>query len=228
MNTKRAQWIPIAVLFMALAPAAVVGQNAEEQIQSALDRATEAGIPTSLLESKIREGQAKGVPTDRIADAVQRRLDGLAGAGEALAGVPDVSPDDLDVAADALESGVSGAVLAELAETASGERRAAAIAALSYLVDAEVAPEEALARVEEALARGPEALQNLPVQARAPGNVGTAGAPAGPPAEIPAPANIPTELGPPGGIPAPGEAPAGARPGGAGPPSNLPGGPPGA
>lgn len=147
----------------------------------------------------------------RIADAVQRRAEGLERARQALSGVPDVTADDLSVGADAVESGVSEAVLAELAETAPRERRAVAIAALAHLVDAEMAPPEALERVREALARGPEALQNLPAQARGRGAVET---PAG-------------EVGPPAGVPAPGDRPSQGRPDGAGPPNDPPGGPPG-
>lgn len=227
MNVKR--MIPILMGVAMFAPVSVAGQTADEQIQSALDQATEAGIPVTLLESKIQEGHAKGVALDRIADAVQARLDGLARAQEALAGIPEVASSDLEVGADALESGVSEAVLAELAMTTPGGSRTAAIAALTYLVDEGIVPEEALLQVESALARGPDALQNLPEQARVPDEIGPpAGVPAGPPTEIPVPGNIPSEIGPPAGVPAPGETPAGGLPGGAEPPSGLPGsgGPP--
>lgn len=214
-----AAWMsPILVLLLAFAtPTAVAGQTPEERVQNALDQAREAGIPTSLLESKVAEGRAKGVPMARIADAVQRRLEGLDRAQEALAGVPDVDADDLDVSADALESGVSAAVLTELAETAPEGRRAAAIAALGYLVEAEIAPEQALQRVREALARGPQALENLPAQARGPGA-------AGPPDGVPGGGAPPTDVGPPDGVPAPGDAPTGGPPDGGGPPGG--GGPP--
>ena len=227
MNIKR--MIPILMIAAIGMPAPGTAQTAEEQIQSALEQAGEAGIPVSLLESKIQEGQAKDVAMERIADAVQARLDGLTRAQEALGGVPDAGSADLDVAADALESGVSEAVLSELANTAPGDSRTAAIAALTYLVDEGIVPEDALIQVESALARGPDALANLPAQARVPDDIGPpANIPAGPPAEIPGPGDIPSEIGPPAGIPAPGETPAGGRPGGAEPPSGLPtgGGPP--
>lgn len=205
MNMRRL--LALLVFAAALIPASLAAQDAEERIRTALDRAEEAGIPTALLESKVEEGKAKGIPMDRIADAVQRRAEGLERARQALSGVPDVAPGDLSVGADALESGVSEAVLAELAETAPRERRAVAIAALAHLVDAEMAPPEALERVREAMARGPEALQNLPAQARGPGAAG--------------------EAGPPAGVPAPGDPPAQGRPDDAGPPNDPPGGPPG-
>lgn len=209
MNGRRL--LALLVFAAALIPASLAAQDADERIRTALDRAEEAGIPAALLESKVEEGKAKGIPMDRIADAVQRRADGLERARQALSGVSDAAPADLSVGADALESGVSEAVLAELAETAPRERRAVAIAALGHLVDAEMAPPEALDRVREALARGPEALQNLPAQARGPGAAET---PAG-------------EAGPPAGVPGPGDTPGQGRPDDAGPPNDPPGGPPG-
>lgn len=219
MTTRdRTTWMSsiIVVLLALITPATVAGQSAEERIQNALDQAEEAGIPTSLLESKVAEGRAKGVPMDRIADAVQRRLQGLDRAREALANVPNVDGGDLDVGADALESGVSAAVLSELAETAPGDQRAAAIAALGYLVEAEMAPPQALERVREALSRGPQALQNLPAQARGPGAAGPPDG-AGPADGVPG-AGPPTDVGPPDGVPAPGDAPRGGPPSDGGPP----------
>lgn len=200
---KMRRFLPLLVFGAMLVPASLAAQDADERIQAALSQAEEAGIPTALLENKVKEGQAKGIPMDRIADAVQRRADGLARAQQALAGTPDVGSDDLSVAADALESGVSEAVLTELANTAPRERRSVAIAALTYLVNADRAPQEALDRVVEALARGPAALENLPAQAH------------GPPADV----------GPPDGVPGPGDAPGRGGPGG-GPPVDPPVDPP--
>lgn len=191
------------LLMAALVPVSLAGQEAEERIEAVLDRATEAGIPTSLLESKVAEGEAKGIAADRIAAAVEHRLDGLSRAQEALAGVPDTDVDDLAVSADALESGVSEAVLTELATATPPDRRSVAIAALTYLVNAQMAPSDALTTVQEALARGPEALQNLPAQAAGMG---------------------PGQAGPPAGIPAPGVPPTEGPPEGTGPPVDPPGG----
>lgn len=204
------RWCLTLLLLLPLVPAPLAGQSAEERIQTALDQASEAGIPLELLQSKLREGEAKGIAMEQIAEAIQHRLDGLTRAQQALSGLPDVDAADLSVSADALAAGVSDEVLAEIAVTAPRERRAVAIAALTYLVNAEIPVEEAATRVQEALARGPEALQNLPAQAVGPGGVQT---PAG-------------ELGPPTGIPAPGSAPASGLPDGAGPPVTPPGRPP--
>lgn len=208
MRTRRL--FTTVMLAAALAPASVAAQSADEQIEGALDQAADEGIPVSLLESKIAEGMAKGIPMDRIADAVQHRLDGLSAAREALSGVPEVGAADLAVGADALESGVSEAVLAELAGATPPERRAVAIAVLGYLVSMEVLPEVARAHVEAALARGPEALQNLPAQAFGLG-----------PAELPV-----GHAGPPFAIPAPGDGPGQGPPDDAGPPADPPTGPP--
>lgn len=209
----------ILLLLAVLLPSTSAAQSAQERIQNALDQADEAGIPTSLLQSKIDEGRAKGIPMERIADAVQRRLDGLDRARQALADVPDVTPGDLDVSADALQSGVSEAVLTELAESAPADRRAAAIAALGYLVDANMAPQRALDQVQDALARGPQALQNLPAQARGPG----AGAPGGGPPDGAPGGGPPTEVGPPDGVPTPGDGPGAGPSGGPGPGGGGPG-----
>src|SRR5688500_5311503 len=65
------------VAMLALVPAALAAQTPEVQITRALERAVQAGVPVELLESKVAEGRAKGVPADRIAAAVQRRLEVL-------------------------------------------------------------------------------------------------------------------------------------------------------
>lgn len=188
--------IAAALLAGAMAAPVAAQQDPEQRIASALERAREAGLPVQLLESKIAEGRAKGVPMDRIAFAVEQRAAGLERASEALAGAVgarDVTPQDVAVGADALEAGVSEAVLAEIAATTPRERRTVAIAALTQLVAAGAVPQEALNRVNEALGRGDEALMNLPAAARGPGV-------AGPPAGVPA-AGRPSGAGRPGGKP---------------------------
>lgn len=130
---------------------------------SAFARAEAAGIPVSLLESKIAEGRAKGVSTAVIEAAIDRRADALIRASSAFeqAGVRSASTADLSVAADALEGGVSLSVLQSISGTAPQERRAVAIAALTQLVAAGALATDALVRVETALERGPDALANL-------------------------------------------------------------------
>ena len=133
----------------------------DPRIEAALGRARSNGVPVALLESKIAEGRAKGVPTDRIAVAVERREAALERASQVLKGQLQVAAADLSVAADAIEMGVNDAVLKAVAESASSSRRAVAIAALSALVERGTAPDTALARVRDALKRGPDALETL-------------------------------------------------------------------
>lgn len=180
-------------------------QPPQERINVALARALEVGIPVALLESKIAEGKAKGVSMERIAEVVERRQAHLEQVRTLLKGRPDVSAADLSVGADALESGVSEAVLQAVAGAAPRERRVVAIAALTALVEAGHVPAAALERVRDALKRGPEVLANLAAEAGA----GRRGGP--PPAAGGGRGNAPT--GPPAAVPAPGESSQPSRPG---------------
>lgn len=164
---------------LVLSPAALFAQDASARVDAALSSALEAGIPVTLLEQKIAEGKAKGVPMDRIAAAVEKRLEALTHAQEAMtkAGVEHPTEGELSVAADALQGGVSQTALAAISEQSSGDNRVVAIAVLTDLVAMGHLPEEALARVQTALARGPEALANLPAEAAGhaatPGGIGS-------------------------------------------------------
>jgi hypothetical protein len=210
--------IVVTLALIALLPAALEAQTAEERIEAAKIRAQSAGIPVALLDSKVEEGKAKGVPMDRIAVAVEHRGSALEQAHAAMAhGGQELSDADLAAGADALGAGISAAVLETISETAPQDRRAVAITALTELVQLEVAPEEALERVIEALERGPEALASLPGQAAEardrrgpPAGIGPAGGiPAGPPAAVPAPGQQPGAANPTGA-----GRPGGGRPGG--------------
>jgi hypothetical protein len=158
-----ALWLVLAAL-----PAAAHAQDPQQRIDAARRRAESAGIPVALLDSKVAEGRAKGVPIDRIATAVDRRLAALTRAREAMAGAPRAAPvtqADLSVGADALEAGVEPGVLGRLAAAAPGDRRAVAIAVLTELVSQGESSERALARVTSALQHGPDALRRLPGEA---------------------------------------------------------------
>jgi hypothetical protein len=193
---------------LVLSPAALSAQDTNARVDAALQSALEAGIPVSLLEQKIAEGKAKGVPTERIAAAVEKRLDALTHAQEALskAGVESATEGELSVAADAVQGGVSQAALAAISQSSSGDNRVVAIAVLTDLVAMGHVPEEALTRVQGALARGPEALANLPAEAggrAAPqGGIGAgAGANAAAGGAVEAGAGARVELGAPRGKP---------------------------
>ena len=197
---------------LVLSPAALSAQDANARVDAALESAVEAGIPVSLLEQKIAEGKAKGVPMDRIAAAVERRLEALTHAKDAMtkAGIESATDGELSVAADAVQGGVSQSALAAISQSSSGHNRVVAIAVLTDLVTMGHVPEEALARVQAALARGPEALANLPAETAshtAPqGGVGVgagvgAGAPADGGVQVGAGAGGRVELGTPRGRP---------------------------
>lgn len=157
------------VTLLAVVPMAAEAQDSTStstssaRVDATLSAAAEAGIPVSLLERKIAEGRAKGVPMARIASAVEARLAALTSARDALvdAGMTSTTEGELSVAADAIQSGVSGAALAAVSSSAAPERRAVAIAVLSELVAHGRSSSEALVQVREALAAGPEALANL-------------------------------------------------------------------
>jgi hypothetical protein len=206
-----------ALLLTMSGHAAAQGPSSQDRIDAALARARQAGIPVVLLERKIAEGKAKGVSLDRIAAAVERRESALEHASQVLKGQAGSGSAELAMAADAVESGVSDAVLKAVSESASRQRRAVAIAALTQLVQLGHVPETALARVQEALKKGPEALLNLPAEAgrrgggppvNVPNTSGVRGG--GPPESIPAPGGTiqprkpdgpPVEPGPPPGVP---------------------------
>jgi hypothetical protein len=155
---------------------AAAGNSADARVATALDAALEAGIPVALLERKVAEGKAKGVPMARIAAAVEKRLDALTDAKDALtkAGLESTTEGELSVAADAVQAGVSQTALLTITRRAPEASRAVAIAVLTDLVAQGQASEQALSRVETAIARGPEALANLGGQSAGP--VGAEGA----------------------------------------------------
>ena len=198
------------LLFAPLSWAAAQG-TPERRIEAARQRAASAGIPVALLDGKVAEGRAKGVPADRIAAAVERRLASLQRARDAMAGQPPavaLTAADLTVGADAVEAGVDPGVLGRLARAAAPDRRAVAIAVLTELVQQGLASETALQRVAAALARGPEELRRLPGEQGA--AHGRAQAPHGPP-DVRGTANAAAHGGrangggPPASVPGPGD-----------------------
>ena len=213
----RSAFIGAALLTGFIRADAAMAQTAQERIDAATAHAREAGIPVTLLESKVAEGKAKGIPMDRIAAAVERREAAVEKASQALRGRPDVGAADLSVGADAIETGVSAAVLKAIADSAPRDRRVVAIAALTELVREGQVPEAALDRVKDALKRGPDALANLPAEAAGgqgqgqghsgdqPNGQGSngqgRGGAHGPPTSVPAPGTS-TEPTKPGGKPA--------------------------
>ena len=161
LKMQKLQWMASALLI--LVPMIAQAQTPEQRIETAMARAREAGIPLSLLESKRAEGQAKGVPMERIATAMETRLQHLETARQVMGrAATDVDAAQLSVGADAIGAGVSETVLAEITTAAGRDRRSVAVAALTYLVSRErLASNVALERVKVALEQGPQALANL-------------------------------------------------------------------
>jgi hypothetical protein len=180
MNTAR---ILAGAFALALMAAPLAAQSPEARIQAAMERAQASGLAVEVLESKLAEGLAKNVPMERIAQAIQNRARAMERANNALQRAQRGQPSAADqaVGADAIEAGVSEAVLERIAATAGAERRTVAIAALAYLVAEGQVPEVALARVEEALARGGPGMGDLQRMARG-GQPGVGGPPQGVPA----------------------------------------------
>lgn len=196
-------------------------QTPETRIEAAKRRAQAGGVPVALLESRVAEGRAKGVPMDRIAAAVERRATSLLRAQDAMRGARSVTSADLSAGADAVEAGIGEAPLREVITRARAADRPVAIAVLTYLHREQGLPvSQALARVTAALGSGSEALRNLPTQARGNPNGGQGGG---------RPEGVGQGGGPPAGVPAPGRPPEAGRPDGAGKPDDRGGGrPPGA
>jgi hypothetical protein len=126
---------------------------AQARIDAAIQAAARANIPTSLLVSKVAEGRAKNVPQERIASAVEARLNSLVHASSALkrADVGVGSAAELAVSADALEAGVSESALIRVSRRAPDDRRVVAVAVLADLVRLGQSSESALARVNAAV-----------------------------------------------------------------------------
>ena len=144
------------------AQAQAQARTPKARIDAAMQAAARARIPAALLESKVAEGEAKQVPQERIATAVEARLQALVRASETMerADVEAASESELAVTADALEAGVSENALIKISRSAPAERRAVAVATLSGLVQLGHASDQALARVSAVLGSN-AALANL-------------------------------------------------------------------
>jgi hypothetical protein len=185
-----------ALAVVLLAGPLAAQQTPEARVEAAMDRARSADLPVQILESKLAEGRAKNVAMERIAMVIERRVQAMERANAVLSQAQRErpTPQELAVATDAIEVGVSEAILGEIARSAGAERRTVAIAALAYLVAEGHLPEVARQRVQQALARGGEGLSNLP------GMAGSKGQGVGPPPGVPAgpPEGVGKPTGPPG------------------------------
>ena len=161
--------VPAALQAQSAAASATAQAQAQAQaktpkarIDAAMQAAARANVPASLLESKVAEGEAKRVPQERIATAVEARLQALVRASETMdrADIEANSAAELAVAADALQAGVSESALIKVSRSAAPERRVVAVAVLADLVRLGQDSEPALTRVSAALGSS-AALANL-------------------------------------------------------------------
>ena len=134
----------------------------QARIDAAMSAAAEAKVPAELVKSKIAEGEAKRVPPDRIATAVEARVTSLVRASQTMkrAGTEAQNSGELSVTADALDAGVSESALIRVTREAPAERRTVAIAVLADLVRLGNGSDRALTRVNGALT-STAALANL-------------------------------------------------------------------
>ncbi|HSM36392.1 MAG TPA: hypothetical protein VK837_08365 [Longimicrobiales bacterium] len=182
--------LTLAAVLAVASTGGLQAQAPDARIEAALSQAAEAGVPVGLLESKIAEGRAKGVPMARIAAAVEQRLAALQQAlslMEPEATEEGVSDGDLSLGADALLAGVDGPAIATVAQSAPRERLGVAVAVLTELVQMGASSQTALNQVLAALERGPAELVGLPAQARGQGNAFGRDGQAGRPASVPTP-----------------------------------------
>lgn len=133
-----------------------------QRIETAIDAAARANVPRALLESKVAEGEAKRVPPERIAAAVEARSASLIRAMTVLerGEITSRGAAQLSVTADALDAGVSETAILQVSQTAGAERRTVAVAVLADLVRLGGASATALDRVTAALGSN-NALANL-------------------------------------------------------------------
>ena len=218
----------VACLVLAFWAGSAAAQDPSARIDAARRSVAEAGIPPSLIDARVAEGRAKGIPLDRIAAVVERRAAALGAARQAMAGANGLNAADLSAGADAVEAGIDGASLRALIQGARVEDRPVAIAVLTYLHrEAGIPVGQALQSVRSAMGEGPEALRTLPSRAAA------ARERRGPPQGVGPPGGPPgagSGGGPPAGVPAPGQKPGGGKPNNPGRGNsggNRPGGGPG-
>jgi hypothetical protein len=167
--------VVLPALFLAAAPLAAQSGNgasstdttqqsgsAQARIDAAMTAATRANIPTSLLESKVAEGQAKQVPLPRIATAVEARLASLQRASVLMqgAGIENRSAAELLIAGDAMQSGVRDSAVVQVYRNATPGRRVVAMAVLADLVRLGASSDVAFDRVNATLS-STSALANL-------------------------------------------------------------------
>lgn len=240
----------LAAGVMALAPGAVVAQEAQEaadqqvgqrlqqqygqetvnSVQELVQSLRKQGVPVEPLWDKALEGASKNVPEGRF-------VAGIRGYGERLADASRTLPDPanqsaLVAAADALQRGVPESALRDVARQASGRGAAESaipLVVLGDLVSSGVPVEDARSVVQSALKRGQGPRDMLVTSWAVRDLIGKGRPPANAARQVgravgrgQPPTSVPGVGSPPADVPRPGGAPI---PPGAGPPGSE--GPPG-
>lgn len=136
------------------APDASVAVHSEfdARIQSAMAEARAEGLATALLESRVREGRAKGVSGANIAAAVEQRLSAMLEARQALRGEGlEATGELVQLGTIAIESGARARQVAEVAAAFSGRARAQALTRLADLAGSGRLAADATAAVRGAM-----------------------------------------------------------------------------
>lgn len=121
-------------------------------VEDVLERAGELGLPRQAMADKALEGAAKRVPGDRLLQALERRLDGLRTAADALPA--DAGPASVRAGADALGQGLDPDDVRGIGEVASEAERPAALVVLGELSRLGLPVDQAETSVARALERG--------------------------------------------------------------------------
>jgi len=129
------------------------------------------GLPIDPLIQKAIEGSAKGIPADRVATAVRVVAEQLDTAAAGLRDGGLATPDTVAIAAGgfAINAGLSGRQIAELARAAARSEVAVALRVAGTLAALGVPPAETVALVNASLHAGqqPADLLELPGKVRA-------------------------------------------------------------
>jgi hypothetical protein len=135
--------------------ARVLPAAAAERVLSRIEDARARGLPAGTLQQRALELSAKGVAPDRIARAIDEQTERLDSAQRILTagGRGNAAGEEIDAAATALQKGLAGAAVGNLAlEAAPGRSLAVPLLVIASLIDrglpADTALRQVLARLD--------------------------------------------------------------------------------
>jgi len=131
-------------MIVVFALSALAGEYPPE-VQRVVDVAQQAGVPTSAIEDKAKEGLAKGVPSARIAEVLGERVAQLREAQELLG--PQTPPSLVIAAAAALRADATPQAIRHLAR-AKGPSQALSVQVLADLLGSGVSESDAIQMID--------------------------------------------------------------------------------